>query len=140
MLTRCSSFSAERDSSNRRAITSKDLSPTWNSSDRCAAAQGTIGVSSFSRRSAPKRPRKFDDHTSLSPLPTTPHSRRASKRFVAKFEFEGSFRGMLRTHAQAGTESVAAFAARTTDVCSKAYPNFRRIQSCRALWITSFMD
>ena len=42
----------------------------------------------------------------------------------AKFEFEGSFRAMLRTHAEAGAESVTAYAARTTDVCSKAYPNF----------------
>ena len=42
----------------------------------------------------------------------------------AKFEFEGSFRAMLRTHAQAGAGSIAAYAARTTDVCLKAYPNF----------------
>ena len=39
----------------------------------------------------------------------------------AKFEFKGSFRAMLRKHAQAGAESVAAYAARTTDICSKAY-------------------
>ena len=39
-----------------------------------------------------------------------------------KFEFEGWFRAMLRTDAQAGAESVAAYAARTTDVCSKAKP------------------
>ena len=31
---------------------------------------------------------------------------------------------MLRTHSQAGFESVAAYAARTTDVCSKAYTGF----------------
>ena len=41
-----------------------------------------------------------------------------------KFEFEGSFRAQLRTHAQSGAESIAAYAARTTDVCSKAYPAF----------------
>ena len=41
-----------------------------------------------------------------------------------KFEFEGSFRAQLRTHAQAGAETIAAYAARTTDVCSKAYPAF----------------
>ena len=40
------------------------------------------------------------------------------------FEFEGSFRAQLRTHAQSGAESIAAYAARTTDVCSKAYPAF----------------
>ena len=42
----------------------------------------------------------------------------------AKFEFEKSFRTMLRTHTQAGAEFVAAYAARTTDVCSKAYSHF----------------
>lgn len=31
---------------------------------------------------------------------------------------------MLRTHAQVGAESVDAYAARTTNVCSKAYANF----------------
>ena len=41
-----------------------------------------------------------------------------------KFEFEGLFRAQLRTHAQSGAESIAAYAARTTDVCSKAYPAF----------------
>ena len=41
-----------------------------------------------------------------------------------KFEFEGSFRAQLRTHAQSGAESIAAYAARTTDVCSQAYPAF----------------
>ena len=40
------------------------------------------------------------------------------------FEFEGSFRAQLRTHAQSGAESIAAYAARTTDMCSKAYPAF----------------
>ena len=41
-----------------------------------------------------------------------------------KFEFEGPFRAQLRTHAHAGTETIAAYAARNTDVCSKAYPAF----------------
>ena len=41
-----------------------------------------------------------------------------------KFEFEGSFRAQLRTHAQSGAETIGAYAARTTDVCSKAYPAF----------------
>ena len=40
------------------------------------------------------------------------------------FEFEGSFRAQLRTHAQSGAESIAAYAARTTNVCSKDYPAF----------------
>ena len=35
------------------------------------------------------------------------------------FDFEGSFRAQLRTHAQSGAESIGAYAARTTDVCSK---------------------
>ena len=41
-----------------------------------------------------------------------------------KFEFETSYRAMLRNHTQAGAESVAAYAARTTNVCSKAYAGF----------------
>ena len=41
-------------------------------------------------------------------------------------EFEGSFRAQLRTHQQSAAESIAAYAARTTDVCMKAYPAFAR--------------
>ena len=41
-----------------------------------------------------------------------------------KFEFEGSYRAMLKSHMQSGSESIATYASRTTDVCSKAYPNF----------------
>ena len=40
------------------------------------------------------------------------------------FEFEGLFRAQLRTHAQSGDETIAAYAARTTDVCLKAYRAF----------------
>ena len=40
------------------------------------------------------------------------------------FEFDGSFRSQLRTHAQYGSETIAAYAARTTDVSAKAYPAF----------------
>ena len=46
------------------------------------------------------------------------------KAMFGTFEFEGSFRAQLRTHAQFGAESIAAYAARRTDVCSKAYPAF----------------
>ena len=46
------------------------------------------------------------------------------KALFGKFEFEGSYRAQLRTHALSGAESIAAYAARTTDVCSKAYPAF----------------
>ena len=45
-----------------------------------------------------------------------------------KFEFEGSFRAQLRTHAQSGAESIAAYAARTTDICSKPTPRSQRKQ------------
>ena len=38
-----------------------------------------------------------------------------------KFEFEGSFRAQLRTHAQSGAETITAYAARTIYVCSIAY-------------------
>ena len=41
-----------------------------------------------------------------------------------KVEFECSFRVQLRTHAQSGAEPIAAYAARTTDIFSKAYPAF----------------
>ena len=78
MLIRCSSSPAERASSSRRSIRSEDLSPTWNSSYRCAAAECTTGDSSSSRRSAPRRPRKFDDLTLRNRWPTTQHSKKAS--------------------------------------------------------------
>ena len=41
-----------------------------------------------------------------------------------KYEFEGSYRAQLRSKVQSGSESVAAYAARTTGMCSKAYTNF----------------
>ena len=53
-----------------------------------------------------------------------PTFKKGVETLFAKFKFEGSFRAMLRTHTQAGAESVAAYAARTRNVCSKAYPNF----------------
>ena len=43
-----------------------------------------------------------------------------------KFKCKESLREQLRTHAQSGAKSIAAYAARTTDVCSKAYPAFAR--------------
>ena len=53
-----------------------------------------------------------------------PTFKKGVETLFAKFEFEGLFLAMLRTHTQAGAESVAAYAACTTDVCFKAYPNF----------------
>ena len=35
-----------------------------------------------------------------------------------------SFRAQLRNHSQSAAESIAAYAARTTEVCSKAYSAF----------------
>ena len=40
------------------------------------------------------------------------------------FEFERSFRAQLRTHEQSGPETIAEYAARTTDVCLKTDPAF----------------
>ena len=41
-----------------------------------------------------------------------------------RFEFKGAYRATLRILKQSGAESIAAYAARTTDLCSRAYPNF----------------
>ena len=41
-----------------------------------------------------------------------------------RLEFEDSYRQQLRELAQAGTESVASYAARTTDLTTRAYPKF----------------
>ena len=41
-----------------------------------------------------------------------------------RFEFEGAYRATLRGLRQSGSESVAAYAARTTDLCSHAYAGF----------------
>jgi hypothetical protein len=41
-----------------------------------------------------------------------------------RFEFEGAFRAQLRSLRQPGAETVTAFAARTTDLCSRAYVEF----------------
>jgi hypothetical protein len=41
-----------------------------------------------------------------------------------RFEFEGAFRAHLRSLRQSGAETVTAYAARTTDLCSRAYAEF----------------
>ena len=41
-----------------------------------------------------------------------------------RFKFEGAYRATLRSLRQSGSESVASYAARVTDLCSRAYPNF----------------
>ena len=41
-----------------------------------------------------------------------------------RFEFECAYRATLRNLRQSGAESIAAYAARTMDLCSRAYPNF----------------
>ena len=41
-----------------------------------------------------------------------------------QFEFEGAYRATYRNLRQSGAESIAAYAARTMDFCSQAYPNF----------------
>ena len=41
-----------------------------------------------------------------------------------RFEFEARYRATLRNLRQAGSESVASYAARTTDLCSRVYANF----------------
>ena len=140
MLTRCSSFPAESGSSSRRAIKSEDLLPTWNFSYRCAAAQCIIGASSSSRRSALITPRKFGDHTSLSPSPTTPYSRRASKRCSRSLNSKGRFAQCCeRTRRPARNPSLHMPRARRM-YAPRYTPTSRRIHSCRSLWITSFLD
>ena len=41
-----------------------------------------------------------------------------------RFDFEGAYRATLQSLRQSGSESVAAYAAHVTDLCSRAYPNF----------------
>ena len=41
-----------------------------------------------------------------------------------RFEFEGAYSATLRHLRQSGALSTAAYAARTTDMCWRAYPNF----------------
>ena len=41
-----------------------------------------------------------------------------------RFGFDGAYRASLRGFRQSGSESVAAYAARTTDLCSHAYAEF----------------
>ena len=40
-----------------------------------------------------------------------------------RHECENSYRSKLRSLRQAGSESVADYAARVTDICSRAYPS-----------------
>ena len=41
-----------------------------------------------------------------------------------RLDFEDSYRQQLRVLVQSGAESVAAFASRTTDLSTRAYPDF----------------
>ena len=41
-----------------------------------------------------------------------------------RFEFEGAYRATLQNLRQSGSESMAAYGARTTDLCSHAYAEF----------------
>ena len=43
---------------------------------------------------------------------------------LGRFEFKGAYRSTLRYLRQSGSESVAAYAALTTDLCSHAYAEF----------------
>ena len=81
---------------------------------------GFILLASLSTEEA-KKVRRSHVAESVADYPTF---KKGVETLFAKFEFEGSFREMLRTLTQAGAESVAAYAACTTDVCFKAYPNF----------------
>ena len=65
------------------------------------------------------------------------------KALFGKFKFEGLFCAQLCTHAQSGADSIAAYAARITDICSKAYPPFAtKTQLSLAVdnFITGFVD
>ena len=57
-----------------------------------------------------------------------------------RLEFEDSYRQQLRELTQTGSESVAAFAARTTDLSSLGYPNFQRRSSSTSRSSTSCLD
>ena len=45
---------------------------------------------------------------------------------LGRFKFESVYRATLQSLKQSGSESVAANAARVTDLCSCAYPNFSK--------------
>ena len=57
-------------------------------------------------------------------IPDYPKFNSGVETLFEKFEFEVSFRVQLRNHSQSGAESIAAYAALTTEVCSKAYSAF----------------
>jgi len=50
--------------------------------------------------------------------------REALVTLFGKFEFEGAYRAKLKAHRQSGAETAAEFAARTTDICARAYSKF----------------
>ena len=62
----------------------------------------------------------------MSPTPslTTINFAMGLITIFGRFEFEGAFRAQLRSLRQSGAESVTAYAARTTDLCSRAYTEF----------------
>ena len=100
---------------------------TWRTartSSTCVGARATAGPASSSRGSARTKPRKYvvliffsndKDYTAFKTGLIT---------LFGRLEFEHSYRQQLRELAQTGSESIASYAARTTDLTTRAYSKF----------------
>ena len=107
-----------RDSASQRHRVSKSAHfsqiPSYFS--RSVAVLEISGVSSSSHGSDPRKPRRFADRVA-DIVASFAKFRDGLIAFFGRFEFEGAYRATLRGLRQSGSESVDAYAARTTDLC-----------------------
>ena len=112
------------DSSSRPASKFARFSQTPSYSSRCATAREVAGrISSLSWLGSEEAEKVRRSHVADS-VADYEKFREGLTTIFGRFEFEGAFRAQLRSLKQSGAESVTAYAARTTDLCSRAYAEF----------------
>ena len=121
--TRCSNSQAERASLRFPAVKCVVLLPTSNSSFAWARAVHHWRYFLLASLGTDKAEKAWRSHLAEAVADYSAFKKGVETLFD-KYEFEGSCPAMLRTHLQAGFKSVTAYAARTTNVCSKAYTGF----------------
>ena len=112
------------DSSNPPASKSALFSQTRSCFSRFAIAREVAGrISFFSWLGSEEAEKVRRSHVADS-VSDYEKFREGLNTIFGRFEFEGAFRAQLRSLRQAGAESVTAYAARTTDLSSRAYAEF----------------
>lgn len=124
MQTRLSSCQFARASLKRQAVRFNNSLTNSNFTYRCERAQFIIwGYFLLASLGTEKAENMRRSHVAKSVADYATFKSDVITLFE-KFEFKGSYSAMLRTHNQVVAESIAAYAASTTDGCLKAYAGF----------------